>query len=89
MNARSLFPCQRNLGADPPLKSYAKVNLAEPAEPSPTHSTETPKHMFMFGKSSTGRFRWFRCKAFLWNVWEKVPLVPLCRLPIAEKGSAQ
>jgi hypothetical protein len=60
MNARNLFPCQRNLWAVHPLKSFGRIDLAEPAEPSPTHSTESHNCMNKLRKSVIGRFRWFR-----------------------------
>ena len=71
------------------MKTLVKINIAEPAEPFPTHFAITSNYMIKFRKSVIGRFRWFRCKAFLQNVWEKVPLVPLCPPALAGKGGAR
>ncbi len=88
MSARNLTPRKRNPRAESPLKSLAKINIAEPAEPFPTHFAETGNYMTKNRKSVIGRFRWFRWNAFLQNVWEKVPQVPLRPPAMAGKGGA-
>ncbi len=87
-------PCfqERNPLAEPlsgtGLIFLAKKDIAEPAEPFPTQHARNDKYMTKKGKSFICRFRWFRCKAFLQNVWEKVPQVPLRPLAMAGKGGA-
>jgi hypothetical protein len=83
---RNLFTEVRNLSAEPRLKTQGKINLAEPAEPFPTHFIQTGKYMINWKKSFIGRFRRFRRNTFRQDVWEKVPQVPLRANPRAGKG---
>lgn len=85
---RNLFAEVRNLSAEPRLKSQGKINLTEPAEPFPTHFTQTGKYMIKWKKSFICRFRRFRRNTFLQDVWEKVPQVPQCAPSRAGKGGA-
>ena len=86
---RNLFAEVRNLSAEPRLKTQGKINLAEPAEPFPTHFIQTGKYMIKRNKSFICRFRRFRRNTFLQDVWEKVPQVPLRTQARAGKGGAE
>lgn len=81
---------ERNHRAEPhsgtPLISLAKKDIAEPAEPFPTQHAGIDKYMIKKGYSFICRFRRFRRNKFLQDVWEKVPLVPLCPHTTAGKG---
>lgn len=89
ISLRNLPEDVRNLIAEPRLKSQGKINLAEPAEPFPTHFIQTSKYMINLKNSFICRFRRFRRNTFLQDVWEKVPQVPLCAPSRAGKGGAE